>query len=152
MFDPIVLATAYRLNGSIFQASAKKLARGLKLREDGLPAKYDAVPLYYLASQAAELYLKAGLLKREISEESLKKFDYRHNLEKLLYELQNKGVKVTPQTVNIVIGLSKQHKNHTLRYNSMVELKEKLYWPPLTAVFEALDELMLLTRISTQGI
>ena len=152
MFDPIVLASAYRLNGSNFQASARKLTRGLRLREDGSPSNYGAIPLLYLASQAAELYLKAALLKCEISEESLKKFDYRHNLEKLLYELQNKGVKVTSQTVSIVIGLSKQHKSHTLRYNSMVALNEELYWPPLTAVFEALDEMLLLTRISTQDV
>ena len=152
MLDPIMLAVAYRLNGCNFQMSAKKLKRGLKLKEDGSPAKCTAIPLYYLASQAAELYLKAALLKRGMNEELLKKFDYRHNLDKLLHVLQKKGITVTSQTANVVIGLSKQHKNHTLRYNSIVGLEEKLYWPPLDLVFEALDELLLLTKISTHGI
>lgn len=82
----------------------------------------------------------------------MKKFSYRHNLAALLQEIQSKGVPVTDDTVAIVQGLSEQHESHQLRYNVLVDDGSRTYWPPLALVFIALDELLLLTRISTHGV
>ena len=152
MNDNIPLAVAYYTNGSIFRLSAEKLAEGLALDAVGRPTTLTAIPLYLLASHAAELFLKAALLKRGFTEASLKKYSYRHNLAALLRELQEKGVPVTSDTVAVVQGLSDQHENHQLRYTVLVDDGSKTYWPPPALVFVALDELLLLTRISTHGI
>jgi hypothetical protein len=116
MNENIPLAAAYYTNGSIFRVSAEKLMKGLELDGSGRPTKLTAVPLYFLASHAAELFLKAALLKRGFAEASLKKHDYRHNLAALLQEIQNKGVPVTSDTVAVIQGLSGQHQTHQLRY------------------------------------
>ncbi|MGH8003355.1 MAG: hypothetical protein ACRECJ_01345 [Limisphaerales bacterium] len=152
MKDNIPLAFAYRLNGANFRMSAEKLRSTLELDDDDRPTKLTAIPLYFLASHAAELFLKAALLKRGFDESDLKKYDYRHNLNSLLFELQNKGVSVTDETVATIQGLSEQHKNHVLRYTVLVDDGTKTYWPPLSLIFSMLDELLLLTRISTQGV
>ncbi len=152
MNDNIPLAAAYYTNGSIFRMSAEKLMEGLELDGAGRPTKLTAVPLYYLASHAAELFLKAALLKRGFAEASLKKYDYRHDLAALLQEIQSKGVPVTNDTVAVVQGLSEQHQTHQLRYTVLVDDGTKTYWPPLSLVFTALDELLSLTRISTHGV
>jgi hypothetical protein len=146
------LAVAYYLNGVGFQASAEQLRTDIELDNKGYPTKLTAIPLYFLASHAAELFLKAALLKRGFDESQLKKFDYRHNLEGLLLELLNKGVPVTDETKAIVNGLSEQHKKHALRYTVLVDDGEKTYWPPLYLVFSALDELLMTTRLSTHGV
>jgi hypothetical protein len=151
MKDNTPLAVAYYMNGINFCSSAKKLADGLELDGDGRPIKLMAIPLYFLASHAAELFLKAALLKRGFDEANLKKFDYRHNLSILLQEVQRKGVPVTTSTVAIVQGLSEQHQTHQLRY-SVLFADGLTYWPPLFLVFAALKELLLLTRISTHGV
>jgi hypothetical protein len=150
--DNIPLAVAYRLTGVAFSMSARQLKKSLKLDGDGRPTKLTAIPLYFLASHAAELFLKAALLKRDFDESDLKKYDYRHNLSSLLSELQNKGIFVTDETVTTINGLSEQHKNHALRYTILVDDGAKTYWPSLVLIFSMLDELLLLTRISTQGI
>jgi hypothetical protein len=152
MNDTIPLAVAYYTNGVNFWNSAEALKSTLELDRDGRPTKLTAIPLYFLASHSAELFLKAALLKRGFNESDLKKYEYRHNLNALLYELQNKGVYITDETKVVVKGLSEQHKNHSLRYTVLVDNGEKTYWPPLPSVFSMLDELLLLTRISTQGI
>jgi len=108
-----------------------------------------AIPLYFLASHAAELFLKAALLKRGFDELDLKKYDYRHNLNSLLSELQKKEVSVTDRCVATIDGLSGQHEKHALRYTVLVDDGNKTYWPPLSSVFSMLDELLLLTRVST---
>lgn len=152
MIDSIYLASCYRLTGVGFRGSAEKLVEGLELDDIGRPTKLTAVPLYFLASHAAELYLKAALLKRGFAEVNLKKYDYRHNLAALLEELRKKGVPVTSDTVAVVQGLSEQHKTHQLRYTVLVDDGAKTYWPPVSLVFTALDELLLLTAISTHGV
>ena len=96
--DSIYIATIYRLTGVNFWHSAEKLAESIEVNEIGQPTKITALPFYYLTSHAAELFLKAALLKRGFSEQDLKKFDYRHNLKNLLNELILKGIEVTPQT------------------------------------------------------
>jgi hypothetical protein len=152
MNDNIPLAVAYYLNGVNFQASAEQLRIDIELDSKGCPTKLTAIPLYFLASHAAELFLKAALLKRGFDDAQLKKFDYRHNLEGLLLELLKKGVPVTEETKAIVIGLSEQHKKHALRYTVLVDDGENTYWPPLSLVFSALEELLMTTRLSTHGV
>lgn len=68
MNDNIPLAVAYYINGSNFRVSAERLMEGLDLDSSGRPTKLTAVPLYFLASHAAELFLKAALLKRGFAE------------------------------------------------------------------------------------
>lgn len=145
-----LLAVSYYMAGTNFRASANQLAEGIELRPDGTPVNLTALPYYFLVSHAAELFLKAALLKRGFPAEDLKKFDYRHDLNALLSELQKKGLSVTSHTVAVVNGLAEQHKKHTLRYINLFD-KNKLYWPPISVISEALDELFSLTRISTQG-
>jgi hypothetical protein len=152
MNDNIPLAAAYYLNGSIFQTSAKKLMEGLELDSSGRPAKLTAIPMYFLASHAAELFLKAALLKRGFAEADLKNFDYRHNLVGLLQEIRDLAVPVTNDTVAVIQGLSEQHRTHRLRYTVLVDDGATTYWPPPSLVFTALDELLTLTRVSTHGV
>ena len=152
MNDNTPLAVAYYMNGTNFRMSAEKLMDSLELDDAGRPTKLTTVPLYFLASHAAELFLKAALLKRGFAEVNLKKHDHRHNLAALLQEIQSKGVPVTGDTVAVVQGLSEQHKTHQLRYTVLVDDGTETYWPPLSLVFAALDELLLLTRISTHGV
>ena len=98
MNDNIPLAVAYYMNGRNFRLSAEKLVGGLELDGSGRPTRLTAVPLYFLASHGAELFLKAALLKRGFTEANLKAYDRRHNLAGLLQEVQDKGVPVTNET------------------------------------------------------
>jgi hypothetical protein len=148
----VPLAVAYYLNGTNFRVSAERLQEGLDLDGAGRPRQLTAIPLYFLASHAAELFLKAALLKRDVSEAVLKEYDYRHNLAALLEALQEKGVPVSTETASVVHGLSEQHRTHQLRYTVLVDDGARTYWPPLRQVFAALDELLMLTRLSTHGV
>jgi len=152
MSDPISLASAYRLTAVNFWKSAKIIGASLETKSNGTPARLTAMPFYFLVSHAAELLLKSALLKRGFQESDLKKFDYRHNLDALLEELRKKGVSVTPDTVRLISGLTSQHQNHALRYTALVDDGQRTFIPPPLLVFSMLDELLLLTRISTQGI
>jgi len=147
MSDNIPLAVAYYTNGINFQASAERLGNDVELDDHGRPTKLTAIPLFFLASHAAELFLKAALLKRGVSSSDLKQFEYRHNLSALLQLLQHKGVSVSAKTVALVNGLSEQHADHSLRYTVLFDDGKKTYWPPLALVFSALEELLLLTRV-----
>jgi hypothetical protein len=150
--DSTSLAVAYYLNGANFRASAERLTEGLTLDRKGRPTSVAAVPLFFLASHAAELFLKAALLKRGVDASSLKAYDFRHNLGALLAALQRLDVPVTAETTALVAGLSRQHEKHQLRYTVMVDDGETTYWPPLANVFAALDELLMLTRVATHGV
>jgi hypothetical protein len=152
MTDDIYLASIYRIQAVNFWESAKTLSATLELNSDGTPAKIAAIPSYFLISHATELLLKSALLKRGFKAGGLKKYDYRHNLNALLEALQKLGVSVTPDSVRLINGLHSQHQNHALRYTALVDDGQKTYMPPLSLVFSMLDELLLLTRISTQGV
>ena len=151
MTDSLYMASIYRLTGVNFRMSAETLAKTLETKSDGSPEKVTAIPFYFLVSHAAELLLKSALLKRGFTESDLKKYDYRHNLDTLLGALQDKGVYVTPDTVNLINQLHAQHQTHALRYTALVDDGEKTFMPP-PLLFTMLDELLLLTRISTQGV
>lgn len=146
------LAVSYYMNGINFQSSAEILSKDMELDEKGIPKKLTAIPFYFLTAHAAELYLKAALLKRGFEEASLKKYDYRHSLNSLLNELQKKGVSVTTTTISVINGLHEQHQSHALRYTVLFGSSNVNYWPPVHLVIAALNELLLLTRLSTQGV
>ena len=152
MNDNTYLASIYRIQAANFWESAKTLSATLELNSDGTPAKITAIPFYFLISHASELLLKSALLKRGFDTANLKKYDYRHNLNALLAELQKFGVSVTPDTVGLINGLHSQHQSHALRYTALADDGQKTYMPPPPLVFSMLDELLLLTRISTQGV
>jgi len=152
MTDSIQLASVYRLTGVNFRLAAETLAPTIETRPDGTPVKLTAIPLYFLVSHAAELFLKSALLKRGFVEKDLKQLDYRHSLDALLTALQDKCVTITPTTIALLNGLHYQHQTHALRYASLVDNGQPTFMPPLPLVFEMLDELLLLTRVSTQGV
>lgn len=151
MTDSVYLASIYRLTGVNFWESAKKLDLTMEKADDDTPLKITEIPFYFLASHAAELFLKSALLKRGWDEQQLKKYDYRHNLDALLSEVQKIGIHITPETTNLINGLSGQHADHSLRYTALVDNGQKTYLPPTNLIQSALEELLLLTRISTQG-
>jgi hypothetical protein len=150
MFDATYMASIYRIEAVNFWESAKTLSGAFETPEDASPASISALPFYFLISHATELLLKAALLKRGLTEADLKRHEYRHSLIALLEELQRKGVSVTPETVRVVTGFHPQHESHALRYTALVDDGKKTYMPPPSLVFAMLDELLLLTRISTQ--
>jgi hypothetical protein len=82
--------------------SAKALADRLEIDPAGIPTKLTAIPFYLLTSHAAELFLKAALLKRGFGDRDLRRFDLRHNLGALLAAVQQKGVVVTAETADMV--------------------------------------------------
>lgn len=135
MTDNIYLASIYRLTAVNFWESAKILSATIELKNDGTPAKLTAIPFYFLISHAVELLLKSALLKRGFQEGDLRKYDYRHNPDALLKELQARGASVTPDTVNLINGLHAQHQNHALRYTALVDDGQKTYMPPPSFVF-----------------
>jgi len=151
MADNVVLATNYRMLGVGFRMSAEALRSDIELDSDDRPTKLTAIPLYFLASHSAELFLKSALLKRGANESELRSFEFRHNLEALLERLISKRLPVSQETQSVVRGLSEAHKNHALRYTALLDDGKKTYWPPLNAVFSGLEELLSLTAISTHG-
>lgn len=128
--DNIPLAVAYRLNAVNFRLSAEKLAKDIELNNSGCPKQITAIPLYFLANHAAELFLKAALLKRGFHEKELKKQKYRHNLAALIQELELKNVPITENTKKVLEGLSEQHMTHQLRYTILLDDGKKHIVPP----------------------
>jgi hypothetical protein len=152
MTDSIYLASTYRMKAVIFWESAKTLDEKMEKKKDGSPAKALCIPYYFLVSHAIELFLKSALLKRGWNENDLKAFDYRHNLNKLLEEILKIGLIVSPESKSLVNNLSEQHSTHSLRYNALIDDGKKTFIPPPRLVDPVLEELLMLTRISTQGI
>ena len=152
MGDSLYLASIYRMTGVNFRLAAETLADAMETKEDGTPAKLTAIPFYFVASHAAELFLKSALLKRGFTESDLKQYDYRHSLNALLLAVQDKGVSVTHDTVQLIDGFHHQHQTHALRYSALVDDGQATFMPPASLVFAMLDELLLLTGISTQGV
>jgi hypothetical protein len=109
------------------------------------------VPIYYLISHSAELFLKSALVKRGITEDELKR-THGHNLKKLLLALKGLGVPVTDTTTSLVERLSEQHSDSALRYHVFLDNGKKTFMPSIKDSFEMLEELLMLTRISTHGV
>ena len=149
--DSTHLASIFRIMAAMFWEDAKKLDKDIERDENGIPIKYTAIPYYYLISHATELLLKTALLKRGFTKEKLRKFEYGHNLENLINELVKLDLPVSDRTKTIVLGLSEQHKDHSLRYEVLIDDGKMTFTPPNDWVNEMLTELMSLTRIATHG-
>ncbi len=145
--DSIYWASVYRLTAVNFRLSAEALLPNLELRDDGSPAKLTAIPFYFLVSHSIELFLKSALLKRGYVPANLKRLDNRHNLKALLELLKKKGLPVSAEATSIIEGLSSQHAEHLLRYHLLINP----FMPPPARLWPVLDELLLVTRISTHG-
>lgn len=150
--DSLYLASIYRIHATVFVESARAIAERLEVDSAGRPKALTAIPFYFLTSHAAELFLKAALLKRGFGDRDLRQFNYRHNLGMLLSAVQQKGVRVTTETEEMVRRFSTQHEDHSLRYTVLVDDGRPTYMPPVALVFAMLEELLLVTRISTQGV
>ncbi len=145
--DPIYWASTYRLAAVNFRLSAENLLPTIELRSTGTPASLTAIPFYFLISHTVELFLKSALLKRGYVPSDLRKFDCRHNLIALLELVEKKGLSVRPESREIIVGLSEQHRHHLLRYHLLINP----FMPDPQRIWPMLDELLLLTRISTHG-
>lgn len=152
MTDSTYMASTFRLEAVAFQDSARRLRESFEAEGKALKGNRTALPFYFLISHASELLLKAALFKRGFSEDDLKKYGTRHSLSVLLAELQRIGLSFSSETVELLSGLSAQHANHALRYTAFLDNGQKIYMPPPIACFDMLAELLLLTRISTQGV
>lgn len=145
------LASIYRIMAVRYWEDAKKLDKDIERDEKGLPKKYTALPYYFLVSHATELVLKTALLKRGFEKEQLRKFNYGHNLENLLNELVKLELPISQRTKEMVLGLSEQHKDHSLRYEVLIDNGKLTFVPPSEWINGMLEELMSLTRIATHG-
>lgn len=150
--DSIYVAGIYRLTAVNFWESAKKIDAQIEKDENGFPKnRITAIPYYFLISHSSELLLKTALLKRGFDQQKLKKFDYRHNLKNLLSELKSFDLEISELTEKIIHGLDDQHKQHLLRYDALMADGKSTFMPPSSYIDNFLEELLLLTRISTQG-
>jgi hypothetical protein len=152
MADSTYMASIYRLEATVFRDSARRLNVSFEADGQSLEGNRMALPVYYLVSHAAELFLKAALFKRGVTDDDLKKYTVRHSLNALRDALQAKGLCISSEAIQILDGLNAQHESHALRYTALVDNGRKLYMPPPALAFAMLDELLLLTRVSTQGV
>ena len=149
MRDNISAAVACYSNGVVFRKSADILARETETDESGKPkAPLLSIPYYVLVSHAAELFLKAALLKRGFEEEELRKYGYGHDLLALLRKVQEKGIVLSDRTIGTLSGLHQQHKDHTLRYAKFMGDMKLVYFPPFPDISSMLDELFIYTRLN----
>lgn len=136
------IVSAYYINGEFFSNSVKTLGDHMELDAEGRPTKLAAVPMYFLASHAAELFLKAALIRRGATEADVRKVG--HKLGVLLRRLEDSNVVIGANTVSVVTGLAPHHQSHKLRYDILVDFAIGTYWPALDAVIDALRELRML--------
>ena len=149
--DETYIASIYRMHATLFRKSAALVSATFDTPPSVSPRSHFAIPFYFLVSHAMELLLKSALLKRGVGESALRNRELRHNLGALMTQLDAKGLTFTHQTATVVRAMSDQHENHALRYSALVDDGKPTYMPPPTVIEETLDELLLLTRISTQG-
>jgi HEPN domain-containing protein len=145
-------ASWYRMTGVVFRENARVLYRAFEDKGEPTVGNPMAVPLYYLISHAAELFLKCALLKRDFSPEMLKSNALRHSLEGLLRELLKKGVPISEPCLQLLVALSHQHEKHALRYSVFVDDGQPTFTPEPEELFSMLDELLMAGRITTHGV
>lgn len=143
----IELASIYRLTATSFRLSAELLQTSFSEKAEEMPQNYRATPFYYLVSHACELLLKSALLKRGVTPGRLRKSDVRHNLRSLQESLELQGVTISPSSAAIISGLSRQHKDHELRYTALLDDGKPTYTPEPGDVYKMLDELLIATRL-----
>jgi hypothetical protein len=107
-------AATYILSAQIFTKSAERLAKCFADEKWQISNTPQAVPLYYLVSHAAELYLKALVVSHGLQIQ----WEHNHDLVGLLGELESIGVKVTTASRKVLEELSPEHKGHSLRYDA----------------------------------
>jgi hypothetical protein len=151
MSDNIALASVYRQTATSFRMSAELLEKSFGEKAEGMPYNYRSMPFYYLVSHASELLLKAALLKRGVAPQQLRKVALRHDLRALLEELESQEVGVSPSSRAIVLGLSRQHKEHDLRYTALLDDGKPTYTPEPKDVYRMLDDLLMATRLQLQS-
>jgi hypothetical protein len=152
MNDNVALASNYRMTAVVFWESAKRLHGSFETSGESVIGNRMAVPFYFLVSHSAELLLKCALLKRGVDQRELLKHGVRHDLRELITEITSKGIPVTVNTAEIITRLADQHRRHALRYTVLVEDGEVTFTPDPLTLCDALDELLMLGRISTYGI
>lgn len=141
------LASVYRMTAINFLMSARRLQQSFAAEGKAMELNIFAVPFYYLTSHAAELFLKAALLKNGVTEREVKTFNRRHNLSRLMEDLIEKGAHFNKTSIAILTDLSEQHSKHLLRYNS-VRVDEVMFTPNAEAIFAMLQELQLLSGLN----
>jgi len=115
MVDSITLASNYRLLAVSFWESAKVLSESCPYKKNNPKSVVTISPFFYLSSHACELFLKSSLLKRDITEQDLKRRNIRHDLIKLLKILEEKSVVITKDTKEVIHKLNDVHSTHKLR-------------------------------------
>ena len=68
-----------------------------------------------------------------------------------LNELIKMDLPISESTRAVIIGLSEQRKDHSLRYEVLMDNGKETFTPPNTLINETLNELLSLTRIATHG-
>ena len=149
--DETYMASIYRMHATLFRDSAARLSATFDTPPSVSPRSRFAIPFYFLVSHAMELLLKSALLKRGVDESALRNQGVRHNLGALMALLEAKGLTFTNQAATVLRAMSDQHENHALRYSALVDDGKATHMPPPAVIEDTLDELLLLTRISTQG-
>jgi hypothetical protein len=114
-----------------------------------MPGNHRAMPYYFMVSHACELLLKAALLKREVAEPTLHKARVRHDLLALLHELEQYDVTITRDAAATLGMLSRQHRDHDLRYTALLGDGVSVATPDPENVDSLLDELLMCTRLRT---
>jgi len=130
-------ATTYILTAQIFTGSAKRLAKCFADERRQITNTPQAAPLYYLVSHAAELFLKALVVKHDLRIQ----WEHNHDLLGLLGELESIKVKVTPASRKVVEELSSDHKAHLLRYDAFFLGREGGFQSNEQQLFAMLEEL-----------
>jgi HEPN domain-containing protein len=130
---------SYILTGMIFTASARRLARSFAKDGEPITKNPQAVPLYYLVSHAAELFLKALVLGHGLPIQQ----KHNHDLMGLLGEAEKFGLKVSARTRKVLEELSPVHKQHSLRYSVFI-VEKVVFQSTEQEVFEMLKELQRL--------
>jgi hypothetical protein len=143
------LASIYRLTATSFRMSADAVRAHYKSRDEDMPGNYRATPYYFLVSHASELMLKAALLKRGVAEPTLKKGRVRHDLLALLHDLEQHDVTISPNAAVTLSLLSRQHRDHDLRYTALLDDGVSVATPDPEDVETLLDELLMCTRLRT---
>ena len=95
--------------------------------------------------------MKCALLKRGQTPEDLKKYPIGHGLEILLHKLIELGVPVSQNASRLILALSPQHAVHALRYTALLDDGKTVFTPEPTELFDLMDELLLLGRLSPHG-
>lgn len=143
--DNVALAAAYRIHATIFRMNAEVLLKDFESKGEKVQGNPRALPFYYLISHAMELLLKSAILKRK---DNVKR---THDLAELCAELIEIGVPISQKCGNVIIQLGLQHKEHRLRYTALIE-GNPIWTPEPSKVLETMDEILMMTRISTHGI